>query len=168
MIAKSLLATIVSGLILLIGQPSSMAAASPSLAGSWQFTLTPATSPTPGVSIPGLATFTTNGPVIETDGAEVSPGIGAITATPTYGTPGHGIWQLSPCMCNFYVQYLSLAVNADGTLNATNVTTATVALTSTGTQFSGSYTTVQEAGGVTKIIGSGAISGTLIPHPKLP
>jgi hypothetical protein len=71
-------------------------------------------------------------------------------------------------MCNFYVQYFSLVVNTDGSLYATNVTTATVTLASTGTQFSGTYTTIQEAGGSTKEIASGTISGTLIPHPKLP
>jgi hypothetical protein len=167
MTRKTLLTSIVCGLLVLIGQPMSLVAASPSLAGSWQFTLTPAT-PASTLSIPGLATLTTNGSLIETDGTEVSPGISAAPPAPTYGTPGHGIWQLGPCMCNYYVQYFSLVVNADGSLYATNVTTATVTLASTGTQFSGTYTTIQEAAGSTKEIASGAISGTLIPHPKLP
>ena len=167
MTRKTLLTSIVCGLLVLIGQPMSLVAASPSLAGSWLITLTP-TGPTPTLSIPGLATFTTNGSLIETDGTEVSPGIITAPPGPTYGTPGHGIWQLGPCMCNFYVQYFSLVVNADGSLYATNVTTATVTLSSTGTQFSGTYTTIQEAGGSTKEIASGTISGTLIPHPKLP
>jgi len=167
MTRKTLLTSIVCGLLLLIGQPTSLVAASPSLAGSWQFTLTP-TSPTPTLSYPGLATLTTNGSVIETDGTELSPGPVTTTAAPASATPGHGIWQLGPCMCNFYVQYFSLVVNTDGSLYATNVTTATVTLASTGTQFSGTYTTIQEAGGSTKEIASGTISGTLIPHPKLP
>ena len=72
MSTKNLLASITCALIALVAQPISIAAANPSLAGSWQFTLTPGT-PTPGISIPGLATFTADGSVVETDGSEVAP-----------------------------------------------------------------------------------------------
>jgi hypothetical protein len=37
-----------------------------------------------------------------------------------------------------------------------------------GNQFGGSYTTDQEAGGTTKTLSSGTVSGQLIPHVPLP
>ena len=167
MYGKPLLASIVGGLILLM--PQSLAAAGTSLAGSWQFTLTPTTPPIPSVQIPGLATFHADGSAVETDGLEAAPGIGAAAGSVTYATPGHGIWQLMPCRCSYYIQYISVVVNPDGSLNAANTTTMTVALSSSGAQFNGAYTTVQaNTSGMTKLIASGAVSGTLIPHPKLP
>jgi hypothetical protein len=171
MSTKNLLASITCGLIVLVAQPISMAAANPSLAGSWQFTLTPAT-PTPGISIPGLATFTADGSVVETDGSEVAPSPGpSATSAATFGTPGHGIWQLLPARTGFYVQYISIVVNPDGALNSYNTTTMTVSVISatTTTMLSGDYTTVRTDpnGNVIKTI-SGAVSGQLIPHPKFP
>ena len=167
---KTLLASIVCGLIAIAIQPMSAVAATPSLAGSWQFTLTPTTPPTstpPIAEIPGLATFTTDGSVIETDGSEFvanSP-----SATPTNpSTPGHGIWQLANTPVTLYVQYISLVLNADGSLFARNITTMFLSENSQGTQFSGSYTTDQEAGGVTKTVSSGTVKGQLIPHVPLP
>jgi hypothetical protein len=43
-----------------------------------------------------------------------------------------------------------------------------LALNSKGNKFAGSYTTVQEAGGVTITLSSGTVSGQLIPHVPLP
>ena len=63
---RTLFASIASALIAIAVQP--LSAATPSLSGSWQFTLS-ATSPASDVQIPGLATFTADGSAIETDGA---------------------------------------------------------------------------------------------------
>lgn len=171
MSTKTLLTSIFCGLILLLAQPMSMTAATPTLAGSWQFTLTPTTPPTPTSTVPGLATFTKDGSVIETDGLEVAPGIASTVNGLGYGTPGHGIWQLLPCLCGYYVQYISLVVDTNGALHAKNTTTMTVTVSasSSGTQFSGAYTTVQvgPAGSVPKTT-TGTVSGQLIPHPALP
>jgi hypothetical protein len=41
-------------------------------------------------------------------------------------------------------------------------------LPSTGNQFSGTYKTDQEIGGVTTVVSSGTVSGTLIPHVPVP
>jgi hypothetical protein len=96
MFRKTFLASIICGLIAILTQPTSAAAATPSLAGSWQITLTPITvSPTPAAQIAGLATFTTDGSVIETDTSEVVPGVSSTSSgSATYGTPGHGIWRV--------------------------------------------------------------------------
>jgi hypothetical protein len=61
----------------------------PSLAGSWQLTLTPV-SPTASVPVrvAALATFTSDGSVIETDATEAVPMM--VEGTAVYGTPGHG------------------------------------------------------------------------------
>jgi len=152
-------ASIVCGLIAIAVQPKSAAAATPTLAGSWQFTLTPTTPPAPpDIQIPGLVTFTTDGSAIETDGWE------SINAH----TPGHGIWQMANVPGSLYVEYVSLVLNTDGSLYAQNVTTMLLALNSKGNKFAGSYTTVQEIGGVTTTVSSGTVSGQLIPHVPLP
>jgi hypothetical protein len=165
---KMLLASIVCGLIAIAFQPTSAAAATPSLAGSWQFTLTPTSPPTPPViTIPGLATFTTDGSVVETDGSEFVPT--PSSATPmNASTPGHGIWQLANTPTSLYVQYISLVLNLDGSLFARNVTTMFLSLNAKGNQFAGSYTTIQELGGSTKTLSTGTVSGVLIPHVPLP
>jgi hypothetical protein len=41
-------------------------------------------------------------------------------------------------------------------------------LNNKGNQFSGSYTTDQAIGTVTKVLSTGTVSGTLIPHVPLP
>ena len=119
---KTFLASIVCGLIAIAVQPTSAAAATPSLAGSWQFTLTPTAPPTPPViQIPGLATFTTNGSVIETDGSEFVPNPPSTTPI-NASTPGRGIWQTANVPGSLYVEYISLVLNTDGSLFARNVT----------------------------------------------
>jgi hypothetical protein len=172
MFSKTFTASIICGLIVLIAQPKSFAAAKPSLAGSWELTFTPSGPPTPPVVvIPGFATFTTNGSVIETDGSELAPGPASSNSAATYGSPGHGIWQLSPCLCSFYISYISLTVNASGSLNSKAVTVATVtaATSTTGTTFTGQYTTTTTGpAGAPPVTTSGTLTGSLIPHPLLP
>jgi hypothetical protein len=166
---RTLVACIVCGLIAIAFQPTSAAAATPSLAGSWQFTLTPS-SPTGAapVEIPGLATFTSNGSVVETDGSEFVTKPASTTPLPTAGTPGHGIWQLGNTPISLYVQYISLVLNPDGSLYARNITTMMLSLNTTSDQFSGTFVTDHAIGTQTKVISSGAVSGQLIPHSPLP
>jgi hypothetical protein len=166
MFGKTFLATIICGLIAILAQPMSMAAATPSLAGSWQITLTPTAGPVP-IAISGLATFTAEGSMVETDTSEVVPAV-ASTGALTYGTPGHGIWQVLPAFTGLYVQYISLVASADGSLYARNITTMTVTVNSAGTQFNGSYTTSQASVTGTTTTTSGTVKGQLIPHPTLP
>src|SRR6478672_6165491 len=137
----------------------------PSLAGSWQLTLTPV-SPTASVlvRVAALATFTSDGSVIETDATEVVPM--AVEGTAVYGTPGHGIWQPGPAVGNFFIRFISLLVNSNTTLHAKKIVTITGALDSTGNHFSGNYDfeLVNPAGHVITR-GSGTITGQKIPHP---
>jgi hypothetical protein len=167
---KTFLVTIVCGLMAIAVQSMPAETTPPSLAGSWQFTLTPTTPPTstpPVAGIPGLATFTTDGSVVETDGSEFVPN--PPSATPSNpSTPGHGIWQMANTPTTLYVQYISLVLNADGSLFARNITTMFLTENSKGNEFKGSYTTDQEAGGATKTVSSGTVSGQLIPHVPLP
>lgn len=169
MSSRTLFALIVCGLIVIAVQPMTAAAATPNLTGSWQFTLTPTTPPTPPVVvIPGLATFTSDGSVVETDGSEfvAIPPSGTPAARPS--TPGHGIWQIGNTPASLFVQYFSIVFQADGALYAKNLTTMFLTLNSKGNQFSGTYTTTQVMGGVTTVLSSGTVSGTLIPHVPLP
>jgi hypothetical protein len=174
---KTLLAFIVCGLMILLSQPESVVAADPhvantgTLAGSWELTFTPAPGTTTVPSIPGLATFTTDGSLVETDGTELAPGIASSTGNATYGSPGHGVWQTMPSLTSYYVFYTSVIVNADGTLNSKSITQATVTIStaSSGTTFSGDYTTTTTGpSGVPPVTTSGKLSGQLIPHPALP
>jgi hypothetical protein len=112
-----------------------------------------------------------DGSVIETDGTEVVPGVASGTGATTYSTPGHGIWQVSPCVCSFYIGYISVTVNAEGALQSTSTTVATVTLTTStsSTTFTGQYTTTTSSpSGAPPKTTSGSITGRLIPHPKLP
>lgn len=169
---KTLLVSIVCGLMILLSQSSSAVAATPSLAGSWQLTFTPSAPPAPPVVvIPGLATFTGDGSAIEVDGTELAPGVPAASGAPTYGSPGHGIWQLLPSMTGYYISYISLVVNADGSLNSRSTTVATVGVTtsSNGTVLSGTYTTTTTGpAGTAPKTTTGKLTGELIPHPPLP
>ena len=149
--------------------PSSAGATNPpSLTGSWQLTLTPV-NPTTVVPthIASLATFTSDGNVIETNATEIVPTI--LEGQAVYGTPGHGIWQPGPAISNLFVQLVSLLVNQNGTLHARKITTITGSLDSTGSHFTGTYSfeLVNPAGTVIGT-GSGRVTGQLIPHPLLP
>jgi hypothetical protein len=162
---RMLFASIFCGLIAIGVHP--MSAATPSLAGSWQFTLT-ATTPTPAVLIPGLATFTTDGSVVETDGSEFA--VTPSSTTPEKArTPGHGIWQLANTPETLYVQYISLVLDANGALYAHNVTTMFLTVDpTTKSTFTGTYATVQVIGTISKILSTGTVAGQLIPHVPLP
>jgi len=169
MFSKTFFASIVCGLLAIALQPMLAASSTPSLAGSWQFTLTPTTttSATP-VEYPGLATFTTDGSAVETDGTEyvgipVSSG-----AAPKAATPGHGVWGAGNTPIALLVQYISLVLNTDGSLYAKRVTNMILSVSSTGQTFSGTYTTDQEADGSTTVISAGTVTGTLIPHEIVP
>jgi hypothetical protein len=141
----------------------------PSLAGSWQLTLTPI-NPNASALVPihGLATFTSDGSAVETDATEVVPTIGS-AGTPVYGTPGHGIWQPGPAVGNLFIRFISLLVNHNVTLQARKIVTITGTLDSTGNHFRGNYDyqLVDPAGHVIAM-GSGAVTGQRIPHPLLP
>ena len=94
------------GLILLAIQLLVAQATNPSsLAGSWQLTLTPV-SPFASLPVPiqSLATFTSDGSVIETDATEVIPMMN-VAGTAVYATPGHGVWQPGPAVGNFTGNY---------------------------------------------------------------
>ena len=141
----------------------------PSLAGSWEFTLTPASSQPPAPAIEGLATFTTDGSMIETDGSEVVPVQTSAGGPVLRGTPGHGIWQPSPVFGQLFVRFTSLLVNPNATLRAKRILTMNLALNSTGDQFSGSYSLeIDDSTGHVLSTGSGVVKGQLMVHPLLP
>ncbi len=170
MSSKTLFASILCGLIAIAVRP--MSAATPTLAGSWQFSLTAATpsaSTTPATEIPGLATFTADGSAIETDGSEFAPSVSSATAEAIKATPGHGIWQLANTPATLFVKYVSLLLDVNGALYGENLTTMFLTIdATTGTTFKGSYTTVQTVGTLTKILSTGTVTGILIPHVPLP
>jgi hypothetical protein len=166
-----LLACVPFGLILSAIGPVTAQIPLPSLAGSWELTFVPAsaTSSGPVAPFPGLATFTPDGSVIETDGSEVVPRLNAAGTTATYSTPGHGIWQPSPAVGYLYIQFISLRVNQNSTLRARKIVTMSGALDATGNHFSGNYgyELVSPAGHII-MTGSGTVTGQKIPHPLLP
>jgi hypothetical protein len=168
MCSKTFLASIVYGLLAFVPQSMFAASSTPSLAGSWQFTLTPTTSSGTAVSYPGLATFTTNGSVVETDGTEYASIPVTSGAPPKAATSGHGVWGPDNTPLALLVQYISLVVNADGSLYAKRMTTMVLTVSSTGETFSGTYATNQVVGGSTTVISSGTVSGTLIPQLIVP
>jgi hypothetical protein len=168
---KLLLACMCFGLSLSAAQPVAAQAANlPSLAGSWQLTLIaggPPASPAV-IPVPSLATFTSDGSVVETDATEVVPTIGS-TGTTVYGTPGHGIWQPGPAISNLFIQFISLMVNPNTTLHAKKIVTITGSLDSTGNHFKGSYSfELVDPTGHIITTGSGTVTGQRIPHPLLP
>ena len=166
---KLLLACMCLGLNLSAVQPVATQAANlPSLVGSWQLALTPLS---PSASVPvrvaALATFTSDGSVIETDATEVVPMI--VEGTAVYGTPGHGIWQPGPAIGNLFIQFISLLLNQNETLHAKKIVTITGSLDSRGNHFRGSYS--YELVNPAKVVianGSGTVTGQKIPHPSLP
>jgi len=144
---------------------SALAATTPPLVGSWEFTVTPATpaaTPAAALSLEGLATFTSDGTVIETDTGEL-----VILAS-----PGHGIWQngpIPPPAGYQYVKFTSLIPNANGTLHSKRIVTMLITVNSAGTQFTGSweYEVVNPKGTVLST-GSATVTGELMVHPLLP
>ena len=167
---RNLLAAVFCFAMFVGSQLLSAPTTTPSLAGSWQFTLTPS-SPTAAAIVPvySLATFTTDGSTIETDSNEVVPPPAAATGGTFYGTPGHGIWQPGPAAGNLFIQFISLQLNRSGTLHAKRTVTITGVLDSSGNQFSGNYTyELTDAGGHVTATGSGTVTGQRIPHPLLP
>jgi hypothetical protein len=128
------------------------------LVGSWEFTAKPNLSSSAEI-VSGLATFTSDGTVIETDASEAV----------LHLTAGHGIWQPSPVIGNLFIRFTSLMANPDGTLHAKRIVTMTVALNSIGDQFSGGYSfEVVTPSGHVFTMGSGTVTGQLMIHPLLP
>ena len=166
---KLLFACMSFGLSLSAVEPGAAQATNlPSLAGSWQLTLTPV-SPTASVlvRVAALATFTSDGSVIETDATEVVPMM--VEGTAVYGTPGHGIWQPGPAISNLFIQFISLMVNPNTALHAKKIVTITGSLDSAGNHFRGSYSyELVNPAGVVIATGSGTVTGHRIPHPLLP
>ena len=169
--SKLIIALVIFGAVLSGLEP--LAAQSPTpppLAGSWQFTLTPARSnpPTTAPTIYALATFTADGSTIEADSSEVAPISPAVT-NGIRATAGHGIWQPAPAFGNLYIQFINLVVNSNGSLYARKTVTIGGALDSTGNNFSGSYSYVlTDPNGGVLATGSGTAAGQRIPHPALP
>jgi len=166
---KLLFACMSFGLSLSAIQPAAAQAANrPPLAGSWQLTLTPVgpTASTPA-HVATLATFTSDGSVIETDATEVVPMM--VEGTAVYGTPGHGIWQPGSAIGNLFIQFVSMLLNQNETLHAKKTVTITGSLDSTGNHFRGSYSyELVNPAGVVIATGSGTVTGHRIPHPLLP
>ena len=169
---KTLIPLIFLGLILSAARPvDAQSTTSPSLAGSWQFTLIASTPPLsePLVfPILALATFTADGSAVETDATEVVPkatGLGTLV----YGTPGHGIWQRGPAIGNLFIRFITLLINQNETLHAKKTVTIIGALDSTGNRFTGNYSfEVVDPTGHVIAMGSGTVTGERIPHPLLP
>ena len=129
----------------------------PSLTGSWQFT--EQSNSAAAATVSGLATFTSDGSVIETDTGEV-----AVRAT-----PGHGIWQPGPAFGSLYIQFISLLANPNGSLHSKKTVTMLVTPNAAGDQFSGEYSfEVVDPTGHVPTTGSGIVTGQQIPHPALP
>lgn len=163
---KLVIACMYSGLILLATQWLNAQSPNPmALVGSWQLTFTPNSSAVAS-PFPGLATFTSDGSVVETDGTEIIP---MAVTPPVFSSPGHGIWQPGPAVSQLFVQFVSLMVNKNATLHAKKTVTITGGLDSSGNNFRGGYSfeLADPAGRVIKT-GSGSLTGEKIPHPALP
>jgi hypothetical protein len=175
--SKKMLSTcVLCGLILLAipsGRAQSGTLAS-GLVGSWELTLMPDAGNAPK-AISGLATFTSDGTVIETDTSETtSMPVSAQLDTgrervAVFGTPGHGIWQPSPVFGSLFIRFTSLFANPDSTLHSKRIVTMTVKLNTTGDQFDGRYSfVVSDPTGHAITTGSGIVSAKLMTHPLLP
>jgi hypothetical protein len=172
---KLTLACVSLGIVLAaVSHLGAQTATPPSLPGSWQLTFVPASptaaSPTtaPTAAIQGLATFTADGSLVETDATEVIPGI-ASTNTTTSGTPGHGIWQTGPAAGNFFIEFMSLVVNHTGVLEDRRIVTITGAIDMTGNHFTGNFEShlISPAGHVSDA-SMGSFTADRIVHPALP
>ena len=166
---RALLVFIALGLALSVNQSVAAQIALPSLAGSWQLIFI-ANNPSLVAVAPirGLATFTSDGSVVETDATEVVPTTTSAGIT-VYGTPGHGIWQPGPAVGTLFIQFINLLMNPSGTLHAKKTVTITGALDSTSNRFKGSYS-FELVDPTAHVIttGSGTVTGQRIPHPLLP
>jgi hypothetical protein len=148
-------------LLLVALSPVIAQTATPTLVGSWEFTATPqTTSHAFQHTIEGLATFTSDGTVIETDTTGI---LGRVS-------PGHGIWQKGPIPGGYlFVRFTSLVPNLNGTLHSKQILTMFLTLNSTGDEFSGPYDfQVVSAGGDIISNGKGTVAGKLVAHPLLP
>jgi len=136
-----------------------IAATAPTLVGSWEFTVMPTTNAhTAAVSIEGLATFTSDGTVVETD-TSLWP-----------SAHGQGIWQNGPIPGGYlFVRFTSLMANLNGALHTKRTVTMLITVNSTGDRFKGNYT-FEVVNGKGDIIasGSGNVTGELMTHPLLP
>ena len=131
----------------------------PSLVGSWEFTVEPDSGHSAEHEIAGLATFTSDGTVIETDTSQAA----------FHVTSGHGIWQPGPAIGTLFVRFTNLAATPEGKLHTKRIVTLTVELNSTGDRFNGGYSfEVIDTSGRTIETGSGSITGELMVHPLLP
>jgi hypothetical protein len=142
----------------------------PSMAGSWELTFSPGTPAAGRVIAPiaGLATFTSDGSMVETDATQVIPMMTASGAA-VYGTPGHGIWQPGPAIGNVFIQYTTLIVRHNARLYARKIVTLTGTLDETGSQFSGGYGfELLAPSGRVIATESGRVTGQRMPHPLLP
>ena len=157
---KSLAAFTLCGLPLSPIQPILLAQdGKPALVGSWEFTEKPNPSRSAGTPAEGLATFTSDGTAMESDTSE----------TALHLTLGHGIWQPSPAIGNWFIRFTSLAANPDGTLHSKRIVSMTVELNSMGDQFRGDYSLeVVDPSGRLITTGFGTVAGQLMVHPSLP
>jgi hypothetical protein len=159
---RILIAVTLGGLLLLAVQTFSTPQQTdtrPALIGSWEFTVTPNPSPSTETPVTGLATFTSDFTVIETD----------TNASALHLTPGHGAWQMGPVVGHWFIRFTSLEATPFGTLRATRVTTMFVTLNSVGNEFNGSYfSEIIDAAGHAITSGSGNVKGQLIQLPLLP
>lgn len=159
---RSLAAFTLCALLLLPTQPVLLAedgTPKPALIGSWEFTAKPNPSGSAGTLVEGLATLTSDGTVIETDTSE----------TALHLTPGHGIWQPSPAIGNWFIRFTSLVANPDGTLHSKRIVSMIVELNSMGDQFNGGYALeIVDPSGRLITTGAGTVAGQLMVHPLLP
>lgn len=143
------------------------------LTGSWQLAFSP-TSPTPVAAVPavqfnGLATFISDGTVVEADTSQSAPSATS-NAIPSPATPGHGIWQPGGAVGTFYIQFVSLTANKTGGVQSKKIVTITGTLdSSTGNMFHGTYNTqVTNPAGQTLSSTAGMVTGQRMVHPLLP
>ena len=72
-------------------------------------------------TIHALATFTSDGSVVETDSSQVVPISPAVARGVRTGTAGHGIWQPAPAIGNLFIESINLIVNPNATLYVRNL-----------------------------------------------
>jgi hypothetical protein len=169
--SKLVVALLSLGAVLFAMEPLTGQTPPPSLAGSWQLTMLPG-NPNAAVTEPTiyvLATFTSDGSMIESDSSEVVSIPPSARSGLRAATAGHGIWQPAPAFGNLFIQFISLVVNQNATLYGRKTVTIIGALDTTGNNFSGSYSYVLvDPNGGLLATGSGTVTGQRIPHPVLP